>query len=150
MGYWRVPARVTPVKKLVFWNEHHTQQETWEPGRTRVVPSRPTVRRCPEWFWPADRNDLPRERGIEPRVVYRSDDSGAVLAFVAAGTVALVSELGLDGHEERIVRVGRRRAPGAAPHRAGVAPRASAEPGRRVFMERARSRAGGWAAGSAA
>jgi DNA-binding transcriptional LysR family regulator len=35
-------------------------------------------------------------------VVYRSDGNGTVLAFVAAGTVALVSEVALDGHDERV------------------------------------------------
>jgi len=92
-----------------------------------------------------------RERGIEPTVVYRSDDSGTVLAFVAAGTgIVLVPELALDGHDERIVRVGRRRAPGAAPHRAGLAPRAPAELGRRAFMELARSVCGPLGAASPA
>ena len=94
---------------------------------------------------------LLRERGIEPTVVYRSDDSATVLAFVAAGTgIALVPGLALDGHHERIVRVGRRRAPGAAPHRAGRAPPAPAEPGHRASMELARSVCGPVGAASAA
>ena len=92
----------------------------------------------------------PQTRRIEPTVVYRSDGNGTVRAFVAAGTVALVPELALDGRDERIVGVGPRRAPGAAPHRAGLASRASAEPGRRAFMELARSVCGPPGAASAA
>ena len=35
--------------------------------------------------------------------MYRSDDNGTVLAFVAAGTgIALVPELALDAHDERM------------------------------------------------
>jgi LysR family transcriptional regulator, transcription activator of glutamate synthase operon len=41
-------------------------------------------------------------RGVEPSIVYRSDDNGTVLAFVAAGTgIALVPRLALDGTDER-------------------------------------------------
>ena len=77
-------------------------------------------------------DELLRERGVEPSIVYRSDDNGTVLAFVAAGAgIALVPELALDGRDERtrVLNVDRR-APGAAAHRPGLAPRARAEPGR--------------------
>jgi DNA-binding transcriptional LysR family regulator len=50
-----------------------------------------------------DIEDLLRERGIEPRIHYRSDDNGTVLAFVAAGTgIALVPRLALDGDDPRM------------------------------------------------
>jgi DNA-binding transcriptional LysR family regulator len=49
-----------------------------------------------------DIDELLRERGVEPSIVYRSDDNGTVLAFVAAGTgIALVPRLALDGADER-------------------------------------------------
>jgi DNA-binding transcriptional LysR family regulator len=47
-------------------------------------------------------DELLHERGIEPSIVYRSDDNGTVLAFVATGTgIALVPQLALDGADER-------------------------------------------------
>jgi DNA-binding transcriptional LysR family regulator len=47
-------------------------------------------------------DELLHERGIEPSIVYRSDDNGTVLAFVATGTgIALVPQLALDGDDER-------------------------------------------------
>jgi DNA-binding transcriptional LysR family regulator len=47
-------------------------------------------------------DELLHERGIEPSIIYRSDDNGTVLAFVATGTgIALVPQLALDGADER-------------------------------------------------
>ena len=94
---------------------------------------------------------LLRERGIEPMVVYHSDGNGTVLAFVAAGTgIALVPELALDGHDERmcVLDVDGLLAPrriGRAWHR-----ERQPSPAARALMELARSVCGPLGAASAA
>jgi DNA-binding transcriptional LysR family regulator len=94
---------------------------------------------------------LLRERGIEPTVVYRGDDNGTLLAFVAAGTgIALVPELALDGHNERMCVLD---VTGLlAPRRIGLAWHRERQPSpaARVFMELARSVCGPLGAASAA
>ena len=93
---------------------------------------------------------LLRERGIEPTVVYRSDDSGTVLAFVAAGTgIALVPERALLGHERMCVLD----VDGLlAPRRIGLAWHRVRQPSpaARAFMELARSVCGPLGAASVA
>ncbi len=50
--------------------------------------------------------DRLRERGIEPRIVFRSDDNGTVQALVAAGVgVALVPRLTIEPSDQSIVVV---------------------------------------------
>jgi LysR family transcriptional regulator, transcription activator of glutamate synthase operon len=94
---------------------------------------------------------LLRERGIEPTVVYRGDDNGTLLAFVAAGTgIALVPELALDGHNERMCVLD---VDGLlAPRRIGLAWHRERQPSpaARAFMELARSVCGPPGAASAA
>jgi DNA-binding transcriptional LysR family regulator len=94
---------------------------------------------------------LLRERGIEPTVVYRSDDNGTVLAFVVAGaSIALVPEMALDGHDERMCALDvdglrARRRIGLAWHR-----HRQPSPAARAFMELARRVCGPPGAASAA
>jgi DNA-binding transcriptional LysR family regulator len=94
---------------------------------------------------------LLRERGIEPTVVYRSDGNGTGARVVAAGAgIALVPELALDRHDERmcVLHVDGLLAPrriGLAWHR-GRQP----SPAARAFMELARSVCGPSGAASAA
>jgi DNA-binding transcriptional LysR family regulator len=94
---------------------------------------------------------LLRERGIEPTVVYRGDDNGTLLAFVAAGTgIALVPELALDGRDERMCVLD---VDGLlAPRRIGLAWHRERQPSpaARAFMELARSVCGPLGAASAA
>jgi DNA-binding transcriptional LysR family regulator len=94
---------------------------------------------------------LLRERGIEPTVVYRGDDNGTLLAFVAAGTgIALVPELALDGRDERMCVLD---VDGLlAPRRIGLAWHRERQPSpaARALMELARSVCGPLGAASAA
>ena len=88
-------------------------------------------------------DELLRERGVEPSIVYRSDDNGTVLAFVAAGTgIALVPELALDAHDERtrVLNVDGL----LAPRRIGLAWHREREPSPAAlaFMDLARSLCG--------
>jgi LysR family transcriptional regulator, transcription activator of glutamate synthase operon len=94
---------------------------------------------------------LLRERGIEPTVVYRSDDSGSVLAFVAAGVdIVLVPELALAGHDERMCVLDLDGL--LAPRRTGPAWHRERQPSpaARAFMELGRSVCGPLGAASAA
>jgi DNA-binding transcriptional LysR family regulator len=80
----------------------------------------------------------------------RSDDNGTVLVFVAAGTgIALVPELALDGHDERMCVLDvvglLARCIGLAWHR-----ERQPSPAARAFMELARSVCGPLGAASAA
>jgi DNA-binding transcriptional LysR family regulator len=85
-------------------------------------------------------DELLHERGIEPSIVYRSDDNGTVLAFVATGTgIALVPQLALDGADERtrVLDVDGL----LAPRRIGLVWHREREPGpaARAFIELARA-----------
>jgi DNA-binding transcriptional LysR family regulator len=81
-------------------------------------------------------DELLHERGIEPSIIYRSDDNGTVLAFVATGTgIALVPQLALDGADERTRVLDRDGL--LAPRRIGLVWHREREPGpaARAFIE---------------